>query len=82
MTGCVHGCDDDGWLATDTGLMPCPRHRLEDHGRWAEGQHRPSGGTTPTGPLADHHVTTGRAGLAAARAALNKIHTPERRNTP
>lgn len=71
MTPCIHGCDEDGWLWTETGLMPCPRHRLDDHDRWAAGTHRPSGGTTPTGPLADTDITTGRAGLARARQALN-----------
>ena len=82
MTGCVHGCDDDGWLWTETGLMPCPRHRLEDHDRWAAGKHHPTGGTTDVYALADHHVTTGRAGLTRARAALTPTPTTDRRNTP
>jgi hypothetical protein len=72
MTVCVHGCDDSGWLATDSGLMPCPRHRLDDHERWAEGQHQPTGGSIGVEPPTDHHVVTGRAGLAAARAALDR----------
>lgn len=76
MTGCVHGCDDEGWLATDTGLMPCPRHRLDDHDRWAKGQHHPTGGITAIAPPTDQHVTTGRAGLARARAALNRTEAP------
>lgn len=75
---CVHQCED-GWLTTDTGLMPCPRHRLDDHQRWADGQHHPTGGSTDVYALADHHVTTGRAGLARARAALTQPN-PERRN--
>lgn len=72
---CIHGCDDDGWIWTKTGLMPCPRHRLEDHDRWAAGTHHATGGAIATGPLADQHKTTGRAGLARARAAL----TPTRK---
>lgn len=78
MNPCVHGCDDEGWIATGTGLMPCPRHRLEDHQRWADGKHRPTGGAADVYALADHDITTGRAGLARARAALTQ--PTERRN--
>jgi len=77
MTGCVHGCDDDGWLATDSGLMPCPRHRLDDHQRWADGTHKPTGGSIGVAPPEPNHVTTGRAGLARARAAIADATTPK-----
>lgn len=73
---CVHGCDDEGWLATDSGLMPCPRHRLEDHDRWAKGQHQPTGGITSIAPPTPDHVATGRQGLARARAALDRTEQP------
>ncbi|MGL4297535.1 MAG: hypothetical protein ACRCW4_00485 [Candidatus Neomicrothrix subdominans] len=77
MTGCPHLCDADGWCQTDTGLMPCPRHRLDDHQRWAAGEHRPTGSTWTIRAPEPEHVTTGRQGLAAARAELART-TEER----
>lgn len=75
MTPCPHDCDADGWIGTDTGLMPCPRHQLDAHERWSATAARKAR-QQPTGPRP--RTPAMEAALAAAREAL----TRPRRNQP
>jgi len=72
---CVHQCLD-GWITTKGGLMPCPKHNLAAHERWAEGTHEPTGGRTDA-PHAKPDPETTAQGIAAARAAIARATRKE-----
>jgi hypothetical protein len=77
VTGCVHGCDGT-WIDSTDGLIPCPRHALELHDRWAADvaranrtrQHHDATRPTPTPAVL--------AAMAEARAALRPRTTEAR----